>query len=63
MIADMLVPMGYQCFVVNYRISPYTMQESATDLQRAIRYIRAHADDYGISPEDIALICFRPVES
>lgn len=55
--------MGYQCFVVNYRISPYTMQESATDLQRAIRYIRAHADDYGISPEDIALICFRPVES
>ncbi len=50
--------MGYQCFVVNYRISPYTMQESATDLQRAIRYIRAHADDYGISPEDIALVGF-----
>ena len=58
MITDMLVPMGYQCFVVNYRISPYTMQESATDLQRAIRYIRAHADDYGISPEDIALVGF-----
>ena len=57
----MLVPMGsmgYQCFVVNYRISPYTMQESATDLQRAIRYIRAHADDYGIDPEDIALVGF-----
>ena len=52
-IADILVPMGYQCFVVNYRISPYTMQERATDLQRAIRYIRAHADDYGISPEDL----------
>ena len=57
-IADMPVPMVYQCFVVNYRISPFTMQESATDLQRAIRYIRAHADDYGISPEDIALVGF-----
>lgn len=28
-IADMLVPMGYQCFIVNYRIQPYTMRESA----------------------------------
>lgn len=36
-IADMLTSMGYQCFVVNYRINPYTMQESATDLQRGIR--------------------------
>lgn len=24
-IADMLVPMRYQCFIVNYRIQPYTM--------------------------------------
>lgn len=57
-IANMLVPVGYQCFVVNYRISPYTMRESATDLQRAIRYVRAHAADYRISPEDIALVGF-----
>ena len=35
----MLVPMGYQCFIVNYRIAPYTMRESATDLQRAIRLL------------------------
>lgn len=57
-IANMLTPMGYQCFIVNYRISPYTMQESATDLQRAIRYVRAHAEDYHIAPENIALIGF-----
>lgn len=38
-VADMLVPMGYQCFIVNYRIAPYTMRESATDLQRAIRLL------------------------
>lgn len=57
-IARMLVPMGYQCFIVNYRISPYTMRESATDLQRAIRYVRAHAEAYRIDPENIALAGF-----
>lgn len=57
-VANMLVAMGYQCFVVNYRIQPYTMQESAIDLQRAIRYVRAHAADYRINPENIALVGF-----
>lgn len=57
-VADMLVPMGYQCFIVNYRIAPYTMRESATDLQRAIRYVRAHAENYRINPENIALVGF-----
>lgn len=57
-IADMLVPMGYQCFIVNYRINPYPMQASATDLQRAIRYVKAHAEDYRINPENIALVGF-----
>ncbi len=57
-VADMLMRMGYQCFVVNYRIRPYTMQESATDLQRAIRYVRAHAADYRINPDNIALVGF-----
>lgn len=57
-IADMLVPMGYQCFIVNYRIRPYTMYESATDLQRAIRYVKAHAGEYRINPENVALVGF-----
>lgn len=57
-IADMFVPMGYQCFIVNYRIQPYTMRESATDLQRAIRYVKAHAEDYRINPDNVALVGF-----
>ena len=57
-VADMLTALGYQCFVVNYRIQPYNMQESATDLQRAIRYVRAHAEDYRINAENIALVGF-----
>ncbi len=57
-IANMLTDMGYQCFVVNYRISPYTMRESATDLQRAIRFVKAHADEYRIDPGNVALVGF-----
>lgn len=57
-IANMLTQLGYQCFVVNYRIQPYTMQESALDLQRAIRYVRSHAADYRINPQNIALVGF-----
>lgn len=57
-VANMLTQLGYQCFVVNYRIQPYTMQESAIDLQRAIRYVRAHASDYRINPTNIALVGF-----
>ncbi len=57
-VANMLTALGYQCFVVNYRIQPYTMQESATDLQRAIRYVRAHANDYRVNAENIALVGF-----
>lgn len=57
-IADMFVPMGYQCFIVNYRIQPYTMRESATDLQRAVRYVKAHADEYRINPDNVALVGF-----
>lgn len=34
------------------------MRESATDLQRAMRYVRAHADDYRIDPKNIALVGF-----
>ena len=34
------------------------MQESATDLQRGIRYVKAHADEYRIKPENIALVGF-----
>lgn len=57
-IADMFVSMGYQCFIVNYRIQPYTMRESATDLQCAIRYVKAHAADYRIVPGNVALVGF-----
>lgn len=57
-VTEELSKLGYQCFVVNYRLRPYTQQEAALDLARGIRYVRAHADDYGIEPCDIAVMGF-----
>lgn len=42
---------GYQCFVVDYRLRPYTQQEGGVDLARAIRFVRAHASEFGL-PDD-----------
>lgn len=54
--ADRLTEMGYQCFVVDYRLRPYTQEEGALDLARAVRFVRQHAEDYGIDPQDIAVV-------
>ena len=34
------------------------MEESSLDLAIAIRYVRSHADDYDIAPENIASVGF-----
>lgn len=49
---------GYQAFVVNYRVQPYRMEEGSLDLARAVRFVRQHAADYGIDPNDIASVGF-----
>ena len=57
-VAEGLNELGYQCFVVNYRLRPYTQEEGALDLARAVRFVRSHAEDYGIDEVDIAVIGF-----
>lgn len=57
-VAQALSARGYQSFVVDYRLRPYTQQEGALDLARAVRFVRAHAEDYGIDPADIAVMGF-----
>lgn len=48
--------LGFQTFIVDYRLRPYTQEEGALDVARAVRYIRAHAEDYGIDADDIAVM-------
>jgi acetyl esterase/lipase len=57
-VAEKLSELGYQSFVVNYRLRPYTMQEGALDLARAVRYVRSHAKDLAIDENDIAVMGF-----
>lgn len=47
---------GFQCFVVDYRLRPYTPQEGALDVARAVRFIAKNADAYGIDSADIAVM-------
>lgn len=49
---------GYQTFIVDYRLEPYSQEEGALDVARAVRYIRKNADVYGIDPDDIAVMGF-----
>lgn len=57
-VAEALRALGYQSFVVDYRLRPYTQQEGALDLARAVRFVRAHAEEYGIDESDIAVMGF-----
>ena len=49
---------GFQTFVVDYRLHPYSQEEGALDVARAVRFIRKNADVYGIHPDDIAVMGF-----
>lgn len=57
-VAEALSKLGYQSFVVDYRLRPYTQQEGALDLARAVRFVRNHAEEYGIDENDIAVMGF-----
>jgi len=53
--ADML-DAGYTVFAVHHGSAPrYTVPEAYSDVSRAIRHIRLHAEDYGIDPERLGV--------
>lgn len=48
---------GYTVFAVVHGSQPrFTMQDAAQDLNRALRFIRYHAKDYGIDPDRIGIM-------
>lgn len=57
-IAMSLNEAGISAFVLSYRNNPYERPIPQLDLQRAIRYVRFHADEYGFNAENIGLIGF-----
>ncbi|WP_336635063.1 alpha/beta hydrolase [Lysinibacillus fusiformis] len=57
-IAESLNKAGINAFVLHYRSNPYEWPIPQLDVQRAVRYLRYHANDYGIQPNKIGLIGF-----
>lgn len=49
---------GISSFVLNYRVNPYYMDAICADVKRAVRYVRYHAEEFGIDPEKIAVLGF-----
>lgn len=57
-IAEFLNEAGISCFVLWYRSYPYRAPVPWLDLQRAVRYVRAHSAEYGIDPKKIGIMGF-----
>lgn len=62
-VAKVMNPMGVAIFVLKYRLfreegSPYTIDHARQDATRAVRYVRAHAAEFGVDPARIGLMGF-----
>lgn len=57
-IAKALQSQGITAFVLWYRSNPYYQPYPLMDMQRAVRYVRYHAQTYGYSPNQIGAVGF-----
>ncbi|KMY43979.1 esterase [Bacillus sp. FJAT-27916] len=57
-VAEWLNTLGITAFVLHYRVNPAKHLEPLADAQRAIRYVRYHAEEWGIDPDKIGLLGF-----
>ena len=57
-IARWLNQLGISAFVLRYRVAPYQYPCALNDVQRAIRYVRLHAEEWGIDSGKIGVLGF-----
>ncbi len=55
---DFFHKLGFNVFVLQYRLSPYFYPIPIEDSKRAVRYVRYHANMFGIDPDNIGAIGF-----
>ncbi len=48
--------LGIDAFVCEYRVAPHRFPLPLLDIRRAIRYVRAHAAEYGVNPDKVAVM-------
>ena len=54
--AEFFANAGITAFAVAYRVAPHSFPLPLLDARRAVRWVRAHAAEYGIDPQKIAVI-------
>ena len=54
--AEYLNSIGMDAFVLYYRVSPNRFPLPLMDARRAVRYVRANAEKYGVSPDKIVIM-------
>ena len=54
--AEFLNNHGIPAFVCQYRVSPHRFPLPLLDARRAVRYVRYHAESFGIDPEKIYIM-------
>ena len=58
-VARWLNSVGIAAFVLKYRLTPrYQRTDALVDGKRALRYVRQHAQEFGISPKRVGIIGF-----
>lgn len=62
-VAHALNRYGITAFVLKYRLareerSPYAIEDAVADLRRAVRWVRAHAGEYGVDPKRVGIMGF-----
>lgn len=55
-LADWLNKQGIAGFVLKYRLYDYGQPAPLADVQRAIRFVRKHAKEWGVDPEKIGIM-------
>jgi len=57
-VSQWLNTLGVASFVLTYRRNPYHHPAPLLDAQRAIRFVRAHSQEFGIDPQRIGILGF-----
>lgn len=57
-VAETFAAMGFHTFVLQYRVHPTRFPEPQQDALRAIRIVRAHAAEWNVAPDKIAILGF-----
>ena len=56
--ANALTGHGVRVFILRYRVRPYGYPHAMWDVQRAVRWVRAHAAAYDVDPRRIGVLGF-----